>query len=717
MLLPEKDQLHSLMAGLSRIGLGIDIVGVDYRVFFQNQYLKDRFGDLAGKLCYENYLGLTEPCDCCPMVAAVKNNRVEFAELVSSDGRHYEVSSAPLPNPDGTVNKAIEVIRDITEKKRMEKELRESEVKFRNLIEQSDDAIYVLFDGKFEIINRKFSEFAGVTPEEVRAEGFDFMELVAPRSRQLIEERVRMTKRGETPPPRYEFTALTRDGREIAVEASVTNIDYRGGTAVLGILRDITKRKQAEKSLRESEEQHRQLLDLIPVAIIVHSEGLIVYVNPAALEMMRAGNPEDLVGKPVLEFIHTEHRDAAEKRIADALTEGRKALAVEEKMIALDGTILTAEVTTVPFEYMGKPAVQMVIRDITNYKKLEDQFRQAQKMEAVGKLAGGVAHDFNNLLTVISGTVELMMMSLNKDDPLVSDLEEVMKASQRAAQLTGQLLAFSRKQTLQPKVLNVNSILLNLEKMLQRIIGEDIKFETFYADDLKQIRIDPGQFEQIILNLTVNARDAMPNGGSLIIETMNIELTEEYCATHHEVKPGDYVMVSVSDSGCGMTDEIKSQIFDPFFTTKDQGRGTGLGLSTVFGIVKQSDGFIYVYSEPGKGTTFKIYLPWFEGEEESLELRTVSDESLRGDETVLVVEDEEGVRHIAVRSLEKFGYRVIEAENGGAGYLKCRKLGGQVDLVVTDVVMPDMDGAEFVESIREFCPDTKVLYMSGYTYN
>ena len=343
--------------------------------------------------------------------------------------------------------------------------------------------------------------------------------------------------------------------------------------------------------------------------------------------------------------------------------------------------------------------------------------RQSQKMEAVGRLAGGVAHDFNNILTVIMGNISLAMMSVSKDDPLTEDLVEVKKAAQRAANLTGQLLAFSRKQQMQPKVKNLNSVVKSMENMLTRLISEDITMEFILAEDLENVKVDEGQFESIIVNLCVNANDAMQKGGKLLIETANVEVTKEYTEQNPEANPGKYVMLAVSDTGCGMAKEIKSQIFDPFFTTKHEGEGTGLGLSTVYGIIKQINGFVNVYSEPGEGTTFKLYIPKTDEITKLQEKRVLTEDQLYGSETILVVEDETGVRNIAVRSLKKYGYKVIEAENGGIGYLKCRKAEKPIDLIVTDVIMPEMNGKEFVESVREFWPDMKVLYMSGYTYN
>ena len=355
--------------------------------------------------------------------------------------------------------------------------------------------------------------------------------------------------------------------------------------------------------------------------------------------------------------------------------------------------------------------------DITEYKQLEEQFRQAQKMEAIGQLAGGVAHDFNNLLTIISGHTDLALMEIDPANPLHEDLKEVLTASNRAADLTRQLLAFSRKQTLSLRILNLNDIVNGLEKMMRRTIGEDIDLITRSEDDLWSVKADPGQIEQVIINLVVNARDAMPQGGKLTIETQNVELDEEYARTHVEVKPGSHVMLAVSDSGCGMSEEHKNKIFDPFFTTKERGKGTGLGLSTVYGIVKQSGGNIWVYSELGKGTSFKIYLPMVSEEAEEFVRSESSVELPRGSETVLIVEDEDGVRHLVTKVLKRQGYKTMEAQSGDEALRICLELEKPVDLLITDVIMPIMGGVELVEKLQEIWSDLKVLFMSGYTTN
>jgi signal transduction histidine kinase/ActR/RegA family two-component response regulator len=345
----------------------------------------------------------------------------------------------------------------------------------------------------------------------------------------------------------------------------------------------------------------------------------------------------------------------------------------------------------------------------------EEQLRQAQKLEAVGRLAGGVAHDFNNLLTVILSYSHLLLEEAAPGEATRSELQEIQRAGNRAAELTRQLLAFSRQQVLEPRVLDLNRIISGLDKMLRRLIGEDIDLVTHPSSGLGMVQADPGQIEQVIMNLAVNARDAMPGGGKLTIETGNVELGEEYTALRGDLRPGHYAMLAVSDTGCGMSAEVKARIFEPFYTTKEKGKGTGLGLSTVHGIVKQSEGHIEVYSEPGHGTTFKIYLPRVEAAEEMTAVAGVTTARLEGTETVLVVEDEMSIRRLIGRSLRARGYRVLEANDGSEAIAHCERRSPRVDLLITDVVMPMMSGPELVQRVTAGCPGLKVLFISGYT--
>jgi signal transduction histidine kinase/CheY-like chemotaxis protein len=380
------------------------------------------------------------------------------------------------------------------------------------------------------------------------------------------------------------------------------------------------------------------------------------------------------------------------------------------------GHPLTAEITVTP-RVEGKAVIGAVgiARDITDRRRLEEQYRQAQKLEAVGRLAGGVAHDFNNLLTAINGYSEVILDTLRPGDPLRESLEQVRKAGERAALLTRQLLAFSRKQVLHPTVLDLNALLADMNRMLGRLIGEDIDLVVRPALDLWQVKGDPGQLEQVVMNLVVNARDAMPTGGKLTVETANVALDATYVAAHPDAHAGEHVLLAVSDTGCGMDAATRARIFEPFFTTKGPEKGTGLGLATVFGIVKQSGGHIEVYSEPGLGTTFKIYLPRYRNGAPAGKSHAGQKVVARGSETVLLVEDEDGVRKLARLVLQERGYKVLEARHGGEALLICEQYDGTIHLMVTDVVMPHMSGRQVAERLQTLRPEMKVLYLSGYT--
>jgi two-component system cell cycle sensor histidine kinase/response regulator CckA len=357
-----------------------------------------------------------------------------------------------------------------------------------------------------------------------------------------------------------------------------------------------------------------------------------------------------------------------------------------------------------------------VLLDLTERRRLEAQLQQAQKMEAVGRLAGGVAHDFNNLLTVIFSFGNFVLDELLPEDPVYHDMQEVLKAAKRAEALTSQLLAFSRRKPVSPKVLNINTLVSDMDRMLRRVVGEDVDVSTRLSDQLWNVRIDPGSLEQVVVNLAVNARDAMLDGGRLTIETGNTIISDDYGQRHGaEIPAGDYVLLAMSDDGMGMDEATQAKIFEPFFTTKGAGKGTGLGLSTCYGIVKQAGGYIWVYSEIGKGTTFKIYLPRVVEETDRAPIVRQL-ESLRGTETILVAEDDDQVRKLAARALTRLGYRVLEAANGSAALI-AGETPDEIHLLLTDVVMPEMSGKQLVEKLAPTRPTMKVLYMSGYTAN
>jgi two-component system cell cycle sensor histidine kinase/response regulator CckA len=478
--------------------------------------------------------------------------------------------------------------------------------------------------------------------------------------------------------------------------------------------RELAERRLTDQALKKSEEKYRTLFeDSRDAIVITNKKGRLLDMNQSALDLFGYSR-EELLGMRIGDLYADIFED---RRIQKELEQKGYAKDVVSKLVRKNGSERHSELTVSVKKYGYDSVIgyQSIIRDISERKRLEEQLFQSQKMEAIGRLAGGVAHDFNNLLTTIIGHSDIMLMDLTENSPFRADLEGIRKASDRAAALTRQLLAFSRRQVLQPKVLDLNKVIADTEKMLRRLIGEDVELSTVFGQDIGRVKVDPGQMEQVILNLAVNARDAMPDGGRVTIETTNVDLDDAYVQKHHVVVAGPYLMMAVSDTGVGMDKETQSQIFDPFFTTKEQGQGTGLGLSTVYGIVKQSGGYIWVYSEPDVGTTFKIYLPRVEEEAELLQKERVPKEVPCGSETILLVEDDEMVLRLAGRILNRHGYKVLEAPNAEEALRIGNQYEKPIHLILTDVVMPGMSGRALAERMRDVKPEAKVLFMSGYT--
>ena len=493
----------------------------------------------------------------------------------------------------------------------------------------------------------------------------------------------------------------------------------QGGTVC--VARDITRRLAAERARTETEIKYRALIEQVAAVSYIAElgvHGMWLYVSPQ-VETIFGYTPEEWLSQSDqwIRFIPAEDHPiihAAE----EACVSGRRFQA-EYRITRKDGQIIWVSDTAVVVPGSDNhPLMEGIIVDITERKALENQLQQARRMEAVGRLAGGIAHDFNNLLTIIKGYVEMATNRSVAQPELRSDLQHIGDASERAGTLVRQLLAFSRKQVLKPKILDLNSIVLNLDKLLRRLLAETVEMKTIARKDVGAVKADPGQIEQVIMNLVVNARDAMPDGGRILIETSNVELDDTYAQDHATVRPGRYVMLAVTDTGIGMTSDTVAHIFEPFYTTKESGRGTGLGLSTVYGIVKQSGGYIWVYSEPGKGTTFKVYLPRVEERVEVSSTAQIPAPAARdGKETILLVEDEPSVRELTRMVLSKRGYAVLEALNPADAERLAGSHGAEIHLLLTDVVMPGMSGHELAKRLTARHGNLRVLYMSGYTHN
>jgi PAS domain S-box-containing protein len=472
----------------------------------------------------------------------------------------------------------------------------------------------------------------------------------------------------------------------------------------------------ANEELRKTAEVRDAVVQSSPLAIwALDREGAVMFWNPAA-ERIFGWTQEELIGKP-LPVVPDDQREEYQRWL-EKFREGETLAGVERSRVRKDGSRIAVSIWTAPLrDERGRISGTISIdSDITQRKLLEEQFRQSQKLEAIGRLAGGVAHDFNNLLTVIMGYVEMLILEAGDQHELVDYAQEVQYAASRASALTAQLLAFSRRQVSQPRVLDLNEVVTHSMKLLRRVIGEDIEISTHLDSKLGKVQADPIHIDQVIMNLVVNARDAMDSGGKLTIDTANVMLDDAYAGRHIGVKAGPYALLAISDTGSGMSDETKGRLFEPFFTTKEAGKGTGLGLSIVYGIVKQNGGEIMVYSEVGRGTTFKIYLPLAETPAELAEAESRAQE-IRGTETVLVCEDEHGIRKLVIAMLTKQGYRVLEAARPQDAIAMLREQKGNIDLLLTDIVMPQINGFEVAKAAREIRPRIRVLYMSGYTDN
>jgi PAS domain S-box-containing protein len=486
----------------------------------------------------------------------------------------------------------------------------------------------------------------------------------------------------------------------------------------------VAERTQAEEALTISEARYREIVEGTDNLITeIDAKGLFTFVNETARKFYGL-SPKECIGLSAFETVHPDDRESTRNQFDEWMkNQGPASVTFDNRIVSIAGEVrYMLWTSTLHFDDAGNVfSVKSIARDVTDSKqaeiekeKLEDQLRQSHKMEAVGRLAGGVAHDFNNILTGINGYAEMLLQGMEPNNPMYSDIKEIRDAGLRAANLTAQLLAFSRKQIIAPKVIQPNDILQNSQNMLRRLIGEDIDLTFLPAKGLWQIKADPGQLDQILVNLAINARDAMPDGGKLTIETQNVKLDEEFCKAHANSLPGDYVMVIISDSGHGMEEETLNHVFEPFFSTKEKDKGTGLGLSTVYGIMKQNKGLAHVYSEQGMGTTFRLYFPAVTKKSEQVPQKEMK-AYLTGSETVVLVEDEQMVRILAKKVLEKQGYKVIEHAAAEPALINLEEHDDTIDLLLTDVIMPGINGKKLFEKLKEKRPNLKVLFMSGYT--
>lgn len=595
----------------------------------------------------------------------------------------------------------------------LQKRLDELE-RFRALLDQSNDSIFLLEvpSGRIVDVNKSACRELDRSREDLL--DLKLFDIIGSSASEQIQKIFSNGQAGVKDLKVITTTLGSVRGYEIPAEITFSTVSFDGTVYAVAVARNITERKLAEEQLRESEERYRHLFEESPAGNFVSTpNGKLLACNSAFIRIFGFTSIEEAMNRDLLSIYPDPQ---TRQTFLASLRKERKLEHYEMELRSQEDKPVHVMANVIGVFDEGGELVEIrgYLVDNTQRKKLEEQFRQSQKMEAVGRLAAGVAHDFNNLLTAIMGYSELMIVKLREDDSLRKHAEQIRKAGERASSLTRQLLAFSRKQVLQPKLVDLNAVVAEMEKMLRRLISEDIELIFIPDPNLNPVMADPGQIEQVLLNLAVNARDAMPRGGKLTIETKNVCLDQAYALRHVGVKPGPYVMLAVSDTGIGMEEKILSHVFEPFFTTKEKNKGTGLGLSTVYGIIRQSDGHIWVYSEPGMGTTFKIYLPQMKEIADEVGTDTPRNQVKGGYETILLVEDEDIVRGLAYEALRTQGYTVFEANCGKAALDICKQRKGPIHLIVTDVVMPGMNGRELVERLVKLCPNVKTLYISGY---
>lgn len=596
-----------------------------------------------------------------------------------------------------------------------EKAQRLAENRYRLLFERSLAGVYrATLDGRIVDLNESCARMFGYSkPDEARGHILQETFLAPGDFERLLRLVLEHKSIGN-----LELELQRQDGQRLCVLLGASLLENGSEPVIEGTLIDITERKQAEEALRRSEERFRTLVEKSSDAIsLVDGSGKVLY-SSHAISPIFGYSLEERMGKSVFEFIHPEESAQVLHTFKKLLAQPYGSASIELRYRHKDGSWRWIE--ALGTNLLEDPSVQAVAinyRDITERRQLMEQLFLAQKMEAVGRLAGGVAHDFNNLLTAILGYSDMVLEKLPRGSVLSRYTSEIKRAGERAASLTRQLLAFSRLQVMSPRVLDLNVVIEEMSRMLRRVIGEDVTLTTSPGAGLERVKVDPSQVEQVILNLAVNARDAMPEGGELRIRTSNARFAEDFIAEGVRVQAGSYVALEVTDTGCGMDSETSARVFEPFFTTKEKGKGTGLGLSTVYGIVKQSGGYIWVSSEPQKGTTFKIYLP---GLEEAAAPAKAADAPVqidRGSETILLVEDETNVRELLCGMLRSKGYEVLEAARGEEALALGKNHSQPIHLIVTDMVMPQMNGRELARRLCALHPESNVLYMTGYAGN
>jgi len=645
----------------------------------------------------------------------IKNGKdldIEFRVTQPAGKIIYIRSRAVVVNDEnGKPVRMTGVNYDITKSKLSEKALKDSETRFKALHNATFGGIAIHDKGLILDCNQGLADLTGFSFEELI--GTDGLLLISEKTREFVMKNI---QNGCEKP--YEAVGLRKDGSEYALRLEAKNIPYKGKTVRVVEFRDISESKEAAK-------EHTRIMaavdQLAESVMITDSDGYIVYVNPG-FSNITGYSYEEVIGRNTAFLESGMHNEDYYQNIYSVINQG-KTWKGRFTNLKKDGITYISEAIISPISDADGTIINIVAveQDVTEIVENEEALQQSQKMESIGKLAGGVAHDFNNLLMAIMGYVDLCREELDPEHPVYELLNEVTAAAERSVLITKQLLAFARKQTISPEVINLNEEISGMLKLLSTMIGEDVTLNWVPCDEPWMVRIDPGQIDQIMTNLFVNARDAIDGVGNIMIETYRTEVESDYaCGDSAGVAKGQYMVIAFSDDGCGMDKNIQSNVFEPFFTTKDIGKGTGLGLATIYGIVGQNDGYVNVYSEPKQGTTFRIYLPLFQGKHinnyDNVK-QELSDEVQGGAETILLVEDEKNIRAIASLILEKLGYKVLAADRPESAIIVSNEYDGKIDLLFTDVVMPEQNGHDLAKELEKTRPDMKQLFMSGYTAN